>query len=70
MSKKTYYIYQARGGVCIAADLHGHVPHTGDYCKELEKELANTHGTPQVCKKCRCLFQPERWDEYEEYEDE
>ena len=67
---KTIYFYEPRGGVCIADNLHGHVPHRGSDLTEKEKLSAEIYGTPQVCKKCRCLFQPEGWNEYEEHEDD
>lgn len=74
MSKKTYF-YKPWGGVCIAHPtgillheiLDGSVPHKGGALTEEEKLAAERHGTPQVCAKCRCLFQPVGWHEYEEY---
>jgi len=67
---KTTYVYEPWGGVCIAASFNGHVPHKGGELTGEEKLGAEYLGTPEVCVKCRCLFQPEGWNEYEEYEDE
>jgi hypothetical protein len=63
-NKKKKKKYVGSGGICIARELHGDLPHETDMLSRFESIVAGKHNAV-MCIYCRSLFLPEVWNEVE-----